>query len=312
MAKRLFLVFGIAISIGVLGCTAVAVVGVAAVGVAVVSVALGVVALAFQDAVVQFGPESDSWPVQPTDAPAAAVLGVGKQTESRRTSVNIEATGSYVDQFFGGEKVRVQFRWRKPNVVRIDVSGARKEPNGAHVPIRRTFIRPNNDEFWCYDHSAKTVDVFEWLNADQSMQALNLMRWEPLPWFFPSAHDVIQRRWKIETVGPVDGGVKLSLKPANERWKMEGDVWLDPKSGMPKKLSLVSRFAAWNFKGDVDIERLEENAPIDAEVFQPWTPDPKEGWQINRHDMGQKEGAEEAVKILGPNDKSLAMTEPKQ
>ena len=69
-------------------------------------------------------------------------------------------------------------------------------------------------------------------------------------------------------------------------------------------------FAGLELQGDVNIERLEENVPIDAEVFQPWTPDPKEGWRINRHDMSQKEGAEEAVKILGPNDKSLAMTEP--
>jgi hypothetical protein len=312
MSKRLLIAIGIAVGIGVLGCTAAVVVGVAKVGVVVVSTALGVVAFAFQDALIQFGPESDAWPVQPTDAAAAAVLNVGKQTDARRTSVNIEATGGYVDQFFGGEKVRVQVRWRKPNVVRIDVNGVGKGANGADVPIRRTFIRPNNDEFWSYDHGAKTLDVFNWSNAAQDMRAMNVMRWEPLPWFFPSTHDVIQRRWRIETVGPADGGVKLSLKPANERWKMEGDVWLDPKSGMPTKLNLVSDFAAWKAKGDVKVERLEENLPIDVEVFQPWTPDPKDGWQINRHDMGQKEGAEGAVKVFGPNDKSLVTTDPKR
>src|SRR6476661_1195064 len=121
MLKRLLLAFGVAVGVAAVGCTAVAVVGIVAVGTVAASLVFGVLALALQDTAVQLGPESDTWPVQETDAAAMSLLTLGRQTEFRRTTLNIEATGDYVDHFFGLENVRVQFQWRKPNVLRIDV-----------------------------------------------------------------------------------------------------------------------------------------------------------------------------------------------
>jgi hypothetical protein len=119
---------------------------------------------------------------------------------------------------------------------------------------------------------------------------------------------VSRRRWKIEHVGPTAQGVHLKLKPANERWTMEGDVWFDQESGMPKKLRLSGGFVGAG--GDVNVVRLAENTAVPDEVFKPTPPDPEEGWEINRHPLAQPEDANEAVRILGRLDGAVAAAEP--
>src|SRR5262245_9977405 len=91
---------------------------------------------AFEQVAIQLGPESDQWPVQPTDAKTSALLQLGRQTDARRISLDLELTGGYVDAFVHGEKVRVRLRWRAPNLYRIDVAGEWTDDAGRKSPFQ--------------------------------------------------------------------------------------------------------------------------------------------------------------------------------
>jgi len=302
MLVMLFLVVGV-----VTGCTAV----VTPVFVAVVLLvgftanlgkAIGVaIGAAFEQVAVQLGPESEQWPVQPTDARTAALLQLGRQTAARRTSLDLELTGGYVDSFVHGEKVRVRVRWRTPNLYRIDVTGEWTDETGKKSPFQRSYLRAADDQFAFFNPDAKRLDLFQDKNGKEVLDAFSMLRWEPMPWFFPNVHDVGQKRWKIEHAGADAQGVQLQLTPAHERWPMSGTVWLDPKSGMPSKLDFNKGLLG--AAGDVKVERLVENAPLADDLFLPTAPP---GWQVERHGLAKDDDANEAAQILFRTDRQLA------
>jgi len=302
MLVMLFLVVGV-----VTGCTAV----VTPVFVAVVLLvgfasnfgkAIGeAIGAAFEQVAIQLGPESEQWPVQPTDARTAALLQLGRQTAARRTSLDLELTGGYVDSFVYGEKVRVRVRWRTPNLYRIDVTGEWIDETGKKSPFQRSYLRASDDQFAFFNPDAKRLDLFQDKNGKEVLDAFNILRWEPLPWFFPNVHDVIQKRWKIEQAGADAESVQLQLTPAHERWPMSGTVWLDPQSGMPKRLMFTKGLLG--AAGNVNVERLVENSPLADDLFQPIAP---VDWEVKHHGLAKDDDANEAARILFRTDRQVA------
>ena len=220
------------------------------------------------------GPESDSWPEQTVSDDVKAILDRGLEIARKRQSLLLVAEVRATEEGQRG-RATVRIQWRRPDWLRIDID-VEDEENGKPIKERQTFLHPNNNERWIVYSDAKQLSISEW----SPERGRHELRSEPLPWLFPDRFDLRRRRWKIERAEPAKEGMHLLLKAANKDLPLEdAEVWLDPKSGMPRRyLEKVSSSGGL----DIRVLRIEENAQIDDSVFKIAMPDPNKGWKIDR------------------------------
>jgi len=280
------------------GCSIVGgIVGVVVVGAVLVGVG--------QMVVLEWGPVTESWPAQPADADTAKILALGKQTAERRISLDITASGTWVDNQFGGSNMRVRMMWKKPDRLRLDVFSEPTEAGGP-VVIKEIYLRPNANEWRLYDNAAKVLTILDYRNAEKSVNELRVLRVEPMPWFFRTGADVARRRWKMEFLGPGERGDLFRLSPANDGWAREGEIEIDPRNGMPTRIAMRHQWVDSTLPmKELVVESHQEDATLDDAVFEPWMPKPEEGWTIQRQDMGVKEDAEAVIKRANETDRAV-------
>jgi len=235
-----------------------------------------------KNARTMLGPQGDKWPMQNVDNESGTILDRGLETAKKRTSLDFELRSNSPDPVVE-ERITLRVRWKKPMWLRIDVDIRRPGKNDDD-PV--AYYRLNEKEWRVYNPSEKSLTIGDGDEWDD----YRTLRCEPMPWFFPDKFDLRRKRWKIEKASVDKGLQHLRLTPANDQWPMESEIWLDVKTGMPKRYLVKRLFDPSKFNLNLEVVRLEENAKFDDSVFKPLEPDALAGWKVERITAKKREG----------------------